>query len=214
MDSILHSPEQTPLSQHPGRWNVLPHPLSLGSAWSWVVSSLDRSKGLRTCCVLDLRSCSLSGEELTLLARGGSDTHGADRDQPAAWSWAQKSPAWTSEIPVTHRHLSRGGLLLYTTKILQWLCADVENISDWDDHQLISWQLDLEFKRHSSVPSSFSAEGAGQGPKRRLLGWYPHMEEMFTEDSSCEQNPDFPQTCLKKHGGHDKREKNGMLYAG
>ena len=90
LDSILHSPEQTPLSRHPGRWNVLPHPLTLGSAWSWIVSSLDRSKGLRTCCVWP--SCSLSGEKLTQLARGGSDTHGADQDQPAAWSWAQPEP--------------------------------------------------------------------------------------------------------------------------
>lgn len=40
------------------------------------------------------------------------------------------------------------------------------------------------------------------------------MEEMLTEDSTCEQNPYFPQTCLKKHGGHDKGEKNSMLYAG
>lgn len=40
------------------------------------------------------------------------------------------------------------------------------------------------------------------------------MEEMLTEDNSCEQNPDSPQTCLKKHEGHDKGKKNSMLYAG
>ena len=28
------------------------------------------------------------------------------------------------------------------------------------------------------------------------------------------QNPDSPQTCLKKHEGHDKGEKTSMLYAG
>lgn len=57
LDSILHSPERTHLSWRPDGWNVLPHPWLWARSGLWVISSLDRSKGLRMCCVLGLSPC-------------------------------------------------------------------------------------------------------------------------------------------------------------
>lgn len=118
----------------------------------------------------------LSGKELALLAREGSETHGADGDQPTAWSWAQKSPAWISEIPATHRHLSRE----WRPVALHHPDSVVIVYRHWE-HSCLRRSLtdfitscDLEFKRHFSISSSFSVEGEGQAPEERASGAGTH----------------------------------------
>lgn len=82
-----------------------------------------------------------SWEELTLLAWWGSGTQ-RDRQRPAHnLKLSPEEPSLDQWNLRTHTSVESEGLLLFATEILYWLCTDTENTADWDNHQLISWQV-------------------------------------------------------------------------